>query len=155
MSARRDVQEAGRNARGKQAEGARGRATVTGADETVVRVNGETTVIGVVTDAETGQVLGLDVLMERDADGFMERLGDFARDCGDEAMSGDDFSAYKPVVERLGIDHQICIAHARKRAAGRPVDEQCDGARDRQKQDKAQDGQWVQERRLDAERVWA
>ena len=48
MSARRDVQEAGRNARRKQAGDARGRATVTGADETVVRVKGETTVVGVV-----------------------------------------------------------------------------------------------------------
>ena len=52
--------------------------TVTGADETVVRAKGETTVIGMVADAETGQVLGLDVLVERDSDGFMEwpgRLG--------------------------------------------------------------------------------
>ena len=75
MSARRDVQEAGRNARRKQAEGAGGHVRVTSADETVVRVKGETTVVGVVTDAETGQVLGLDVLIERDADGFMEWLG--------------------------------------------------------------------------------
>ena len=66
---------------------------VIGADETVVRVNGEKTVVGVVTDAETGQVLGLDVLVEPDADGFMERLGDFARDCGVEAMAADDLSA--------------------------------------------------------------
>ena len=80
---------------------------------------GREKVVGVVTDAETGEVLGLDVLVERDADGFMERLGDFARDCGVEAMAADDLSAYKPVVERLGIDHQICIAHARKRAWNR------------------------------------
>ena len=81
MSARRDVHEAGRNARGKQAGGARGTRTVTGADETVVRVKGETTVAGVVTDAATGQVLGLEVLVKRDSDGFIERLCDFARDC--------------------------------------------------------------------------
>ena len=49
----------------------------------------------------------------------MERLGDFARDYGVEAMVAADLSAYKPVVERLGIDHQICIAHARKRAWNR------------------------------------
>ena len=119
MSARRDVQEAGRNARRKQAGGARGQVSVIGADETVVRVKGVKTVVGVVTDAETGQVLGLDVLVERDADGFMERLGDFARDYGVEAMVTDDLSAYKPVVERLGIDHQICIAHVKKQAWNR------------------------------------
>ena len=70
MSARRGVQEAGRNARRKQAGGARGRATVTGEDETVVRVNGEKIVVVVVTDAAPGEVLGLEALAERDSDGF-------------------------------------------------------------------------------------
>ena len=104
MSARRDVQEAGRNARRKQAEGARGQVKVIGADETAVRVKGVKKVVGVVADAETGQVLGLDVQVERDADGFMEWLGDFVSDCGVEAMVTDDLNTYKPVVERLGID---------------------------------------------------
>ena len=58
MSARRDVQEAGRNARKKQAGRTRGHMTVVGADETVVRVKGEKAVVGVVTDAATGEVLG-------------------------------------------------------------------------------------------------
>ena len=221
MSARRDVQEAGRNARGKQAGGAGGRVRVTGADETAVRVKGVKKIVGVVADAETGQVLGLDVLVERDSDGFMEWLGDFVSDYGVEAMVTDDLNTYKPVVRRLGIDHQICIAHVRKRAwnrldgidgrdwvkariwrlltdlpfdgdfgasasgargsgrrrdssrhargterevggavmppqaAGRPMDEQRRGARHREKRDKVQDCQGVQERRLDAERVWA
>ena len=119
MSARRDVQEAGRNARGKQAGGERGRVTVTGAVETVVRVNGVKTVVGVVADDATGEVLGLEVLVERDSDGFMERLGDFARDYGVETMVTDDLSAYKPVVERIGIEHQIRIARVRKRAWNR------------------------------------
>ena len=96
-----------------------GQVRVIGADETVVRVKGETTVVGVVADAATGEVLGLEVLVERDADGFMEWLGDFVSDCGVEAMAADDLNTYKPVVERLGIDHQICIAHARKRAWNR------------------------------------
>ena len=74
MSVWRDVHEAGRNARRKQAGGV--------ADETVVRVKGVKTDVGVVTDAETGQVLGLDALVERDSDRFMESLGDFARDYG-------------------------------------------------------------------------
>ena len=70
-------------------------------------------------DAETGQVLGLDVLVERDSDGFMEWRGDFARDFGVEAMVADDLNTYKPAVERLGIERQICIAHVRKRARNR------------------------------------
>ena len=119
MSVWRDVQEAGRNARRKQAGGAGGQVKVIGADETVVRVKGVKKVVGVVADAETGQVLGLDVLIERDADGFMEWLGDFVSDCGVEAMVTDDLNTYKPVIRRLGIEHQICIAHARKWAWNR------------------------------------
>ena len=92
---------------------------MTGADETAVRVKGETTFVGVVTDAATGEVLGLDVLVERDSDGFIEWLGDFARDCGVEAIVTDDLNTYNPAVERLGLDHQICIAHVRKRARKR------------------------------------
>ena len=57
MSVWRDVQ-AGRNARGKLAAC----ATAIGADETAVRVKGETTVVGVVADAATGEALGLYVL---------------------------------------------------------------------------------------------
>ena len=67
MSARRDVQEAGRNARKKQSGRTRGRVTAIGADETMVRVKGEKAVLGVVADAATGEVLGLDVLVERDS----------------------------------------------------------------------------------------
>ena len=40
-------------------------------------------------------------------------------------------------------------------ASGRPMDEQCGGARDREKRDKAQDGQGMRERRRDAKQVWA
>ena len=119
MSVWRDVQEAGRNARRKHAGRARGQVRVMGADETAVRVKGVKKVVGVVTDAETGQVLGLDVLVERDADGFMEWLGDFVSDYGVEAMVTDDLNTYKPVVRRLGIEHQICMAHVKKRAWNR------------------------------------
>ena len=101
MSARRDVQKAGRNARRKQA----GRA-----DETVVRVKGEKGGRSVVEDAATGEVLGLDVLVKRDSDGFMDWLRCFVSGYGVEAMAADDLSAYKPVVRRLGVYHQICAA---------------------------------------------
>ena len=34
-------------------------------------------------------------------------------------MAADDLSAYKPVVRRLGVDHQICAARVKKRAWNR------------------------------------
>ena len=51
--------------------------------------------MGAVTNAATGEILGLDGFGERDSDGFMEWLGDFARGFRDEAMVTDDLSAYK------------------------------------------------------------
>ena len=48
-----------------------------------------------------------------------EWLGDFARDYGGEAMVADDMNTCKPVVERLGIAHQIRAAHVKKRAWNR------------------------------------
>ena len=119
MSVWRDVQEAGRNARKKQAGQACGRVSAIGADETVVRVKGEKAVVGVVTDAATGEVLGLDVLVKRDSDGFMDWLRDFVSEYGVEAMVTDDLSTYKPVVRRLGVEHQICAAHVKKWARNR------------------------------------
>ena len=38
---------------------------------------------------------------------------------GVEAMVTDDLSTYKPVVEHLGVEHQVCIAHVRKNVRNR------------------------------------
>ena len=145
-----------------------------------------------------------------------------ADEFGVEAIAADDLNTYKPVVARLGLEHQICMAHPLKwalsrlakidgmewfkgliwrllkklpadggleilrlerlvrnaedqslrrprvelsgkrrallchrRRGGRPVDEEHDGAGDRQEQDKVQDGQGIQERIGTVERVWA
>ena len=107
MSVWRDVQEAGRNARRKHADGARGRVSAISADETAVRVKGAKTVIGVAPRAATCEVLGLDVMAERDSDGFMEWLGDFVSGFGGAAMVADDLNTCKPVIERLGVERQI------------------------------------------------
>ena len=60
--------------------------TVSGADETVIRVKGEKAVEGVATDAATGEVLGLDVPVKRDSDGFTNRLRDFVSGYGVDAV---------------------------------------------------------------------
>ena len=70
-------------------------------------------------DAETGEVLGLDVLVKRGTDGFTDWLRDFVSDFGVEAMVADDLSACKPVVRRLGVEHQICVARVKKWARNR------------------------------------
>ena len=113
MSSWRDVQEVGSGS-GRWVSRARGKVRVMGADETVVKLRGEKTVVGVVTDAETGQIVGMDVLVNRDTEGFVDWLSGYVSELGVEAMVTDDLSTYKPVVDRLGVDQQVCIAHVRK-----------------------------------------
>ena len=99
MSVWRDVQESGSGALSGWLSRARGQVRLMGADETVVRVKGEKTVVGFVTDAESGQLVGMDVLVDRDSEGFVRWLSDY--------------------VEPLGVDHQVCIAHVRKNVRNR------------------------------------
>ena len=118
MSSWRAVQQAGSGAL-EWVRRAGGRVRVMGADETVVRLRGERTVVGFVTDAESGQIVGMDVLLDRDSDGFTEWLRGYVEGLGVDAMVPDDLSTYKPVAERLGVEHQVCIAHVRKNVSNR------------------------------------
>ena len=127
MSVWRDVQESGSGALSGWLSRARGQVRLMGADETVVKLKGEKTVVGFVTDAESGRLVGMDVLVERDGEGFVRWLEGYVGKFGVEAMVTDDLSTYKPVVERLGVDHQslprarhgVCIAHVRENVHNR------------------------------------
>ena len=114
MSVWRDVQESGSNALDRWLSRARGRVRLMGADETVLKVRGKQTVVEFVTDAESGRLVGMDVLVDRDSDGFVRWLEGYVSRFGVESMVTDDLNTYKPVVERLGVDHQVCIAHVMK-----------------------------------------
>ena len=114
MSVWRDVQTAGSRALSRWVGRARGAVRVLGVDETVVKVRGKQTVVGFVTDAESGALLGMDVLVARDSAGFVAWLRGYVRRYGVRAVVSDDLSTYKPVVERLGLAHQVCLAHVRK-----------------------------------------
>ena len=104
MSVWRDVQAAGTSALGGWSSGHPGRVRLMGADETVLKVRGRRTVVGFVTDAESGQLVGMDVLVHRDSDGFVKWLSGYVSRFGVEAVVTDDLSNYKPVVEHLGVD---------------------------------------------------
>lgn len=85
-----------------------------GTHETVMKVRGRQTVVGLITDAESGQLVGMDVLVDRSNDGFVEWLQGYVNRFGVESMVTDDLNTYRPIVYRLGVDHQVCIAHVRK-----------------------------------------
>lgn len=117
MSVWRDVQAAG------EALGRRpalpGRVRILGADETGMRVRGQGVTVGFVVDARTGHTLAVEVLLERDAGSFLLWLQKYVRAFGAEVLVTDDLSTYKPVVERLRVRHQVCLAHVRKNVAQR------------------------------------
>ncbi len=114
MSSWRDVQEAGSAAVRGWLRRVEGQVSVMGADETVVKVRGDRTVVGFVADAGTGRLVGIDILLDRDSDGFVEWLKGYVSGLGVEVIVSDDLSTYKPVVERLGVEHQVCPAYVRK-----------------------------------------
>ncbi len=88
--------------------------TVMGADGTVLKVRGRRTVVGFLTDAANGRLLGMDILVEWDSDGFVKWLRRYVSRFGVESVVTDDLNTYKPMVEHLGVDPQMCIAHVRK-----------------------------------------
>ncbi len=122
MSVWRDVRESGSGALNGWVNRTRSRVRVMGADETVVELRGKKTVVGFVTDAKSGQLVGMDVLVDRDSEGFMRWLQRYVSRFGVEAMVTDDLSTCKPVAERLGVEHQVCIAHVRKNVWNRLED---------------------------------
>lgn len=119
MSSWRDVQEAGKLAMGECKRRVSARVAVVGADETVLKVKGEKAVAGFVMDVASGRLVGIDLLSERDSEGFMDWLSGYVEELGVKAMVSDDLSTYKPAVEELGLEHQICLAHVRKNVSRR------------------------------------
>lgn len=90
-----------------------------GADETFMKLRGEKAAVGFVADAESGQLLGMDVLTRRDSAAFVEWLSGYVSKFGVESAVTDDLSTYKPVVEELGVGHQVCLGHVKKNAWNR------------------------------------
>lgn len=94
-------------------------APVIGADETIVKVRGKAKLVGFAADAKSGKLLDIDMLMERDAEGFADWLKGYVERLGAKVVVTDDSSTYKPVVDTLGLERQICVTHARKNVARR------------------------------------
>ena len=95
---------------------------VIGVDETVEKVKGNEVVLGFVVDVKRGETLGIDVLLKQDASAFVGWLRRYAEALGVKVIVSDDLATYKPfqdwkgkpVVEELGVEHQVCLAHVRK-----------------------------------------
>ena len=96
-----------------------GGTPVIGADETIVKVLGKAKLVGFVADAESGGLLCIDMLVECDSEGFADWLKGYAERLRLEAVATADLYTYKSVVDKLGLEHQVCVTHVRKNAARR------------------------------------
>ena len=75
--------------------------------------------MGFVADAESGELLGIDMSVESDGDGFANWLKGYVERLGVNAVATDGLSIYKPVVDGLGLERLACVAHAHKNMARR------------------------------------
>jgi hypothetical protein len=106
----RDAQAVGEALRRKRPAG---RVRVIGADETVDKVTGKEVVVGFVTDAETGALLGLEILVEGTGEACKEWLAPYVAGYGGEVLVRDDQAASGVAARELSLDHQVCITHVR------------------------------------------
>ena len=90
-----------------------------GADETVVRVKGVKTVVGVVTDAETGRVLGLDVLVERIRTDSWGGLATSRAVTGSRRWPRTTLARISRRSSVWESTIRFCVTHVRKRARNR------------------------------------
>ncbi len=107
MTVWRDAQQAGEVLRTTRP---RGRIQVLGVDETVYRVKGKETIIGMVTDGQRGLTLDFDVLEATDSAAFERWLAPYVRQYGVEVLVSDEHGSYGVVAAHLGLEQQLCRA---------------------------------------------
>lgn len=110
------MQAAGLQARQRQraARETGGKRAAMGSEGTYVRVKGEKVGIQVVVDDQTGDLLGLDIMVSEGAEEVKDLLGEVAEQVEAEVLVSDDLDSYKEVADELGLDHPICRSHVKR-----------------------------------------
>lgn len=106
-------------ARQKKASSRNVKVSVLGADETQVKLKGNGVTVGFLTDPESGQIVGMEILASREGEELARWIRQAAQHFGAKVLVSDDLDAYKSVAEELGLSHQVCLAHVRKAVAVR------------------------------------
>ena len=91
-----------------------GRVPVIGADETEVKLQGKGVTVGFLTDAASGQIVGIELLSSREGEQLGQWLAEAAQAFGAQVVVTDELASYKVATEAAGLDHQLCLAHVRK-----------------------------------------
>ena len=112
----RNVQAAGQVARRCQhvtvARG--GKRPVVGTDGTYVKVKGEQVGVQVVVDDESGELMGLDIVVSENEEEVLETIRQVVEEVAPEVVVSDDLDVYKHVADKLGLEHQICRSHVKR-----------------------------------------
>jgi hypothetical protein len=108
------VQEAGAAVAGLRREAVArggGRIAAIGVDLTSVRCAGQWLTVGVSVDAVRGTVLSLDLLPNGEASTLSAWVSELADVLGAEVLISDDADGFKTAADASGVSHQVCKAH--------------------------------------------
>jgi transposase-like protein len=111
------VQEAGAAVAGLRREAVRlggGRIAALGVDLTSVRCAGQWLTVGVSVDAVRGTVLSLDLLPNGEAATLTVWVQDLASVLGAEVLVSDDADGFKTAADDAGLQQQGCKAHVQR-----------------------------------------
>lgn len=98
---------------------ARMKSPVLGADETQVKLSGNGVTVGFLTNPESGEIVGMEILASREGEELAGWLMEAAQRFGAKALVTDELESYKGAAEAAGLEHQLCLAHWRKAVARR------------------------------------
>jgi len=90
------------------------RTPALGSDVTSVKCKGEWLLLGLTVDDLTGLALTVDRLTAEDADALHDWLAPIAEAVDAQLLVTDDADAFKPVADRLGVEHQVCKSHVKR-----------------------------------------
>ena len=90
------------------------RTPALGSDVTSVKCKGEWLLLGLTVDDMTGLVLSVDRLSAEDADALQDWLAPIAEAVDAQVLITDDADAFKPVADKLGLEHQVCKSHVKR-----------------------------------------
>ena len=89
------------------------RTPALGSDVTSVKCKGEWLLLGLTVDDMIGLVLTMDRLSAEDADALCDWLAPIAEAVAAKWLITDDADAFKPVADKLGLEHQVCKSHVK------------------------------------------
>jgi len=115
-----NVRAMGAEAMRRQQKAARQiKTAVLGADETEVKLSGNGVTLGFLTDPQSGEIVGMEVLASREGEELGRWILEAAQQFGAKVLVSDELESYKSAAEQAGLEHQLCLAHWRKAVANR------------------------------------